>query len=84
MVDFQYRSVWASSCGYPDNSHDAIIFRSTNFSQEILENCIKPLIDQNENGDEIQPLVDQVWVEVGGGGGEWGLTKLRTNFKCNF
>ena len=72
MVDFQYRSVWASSCGYPDNSHDAIIFRSTNFSQEILENCIKPLIDQNENGDEIQPLVDQVWVEVGGGGGSGG------------
>ena len=28
MVDYQYRFVWASR-GFPGNSHDAIIFKST-------------------------------------------------------
>ena len=28
MVESQYRFVWAT-CGFPGNSHDAIIFKST-------------------------------------------------------
>ena len=56
MVGFQYRFVWAS-CGYPDNSHDAIIYQSTNLYQEITENSVRPLIGQNKNGAVLQLLV---------------------------
>ena len=31
MVDFQYGYVWAS-CGCPGNSHDIILFQSTNLN----------------------------------------------------
>ena len=47
MVDVQYRFMWAS-CYYLDNSHDAVIFQGVNFYS------IKPLMDQNEKGVEVQ------------------------------
>ncbi len=37
MVDAKYRFIWASA-GFPANSHDAIIFQSTNIFKEISEN----------------------------------------------
>lgn len=56
MVDFQYIFLLAS-CGYPGNSHDPIIFQSTNSYQEIAENSLIPLIGQNKNGAVIQSLL---------------------------
>lgn len=56
MVDFQYIFLLAS-CGYPGNSHDPIIFQSTNSYQEIAKNSLIPLIGQNKNGAVIQSLL---------------------------
>lgn len=39
MVDSHYRFVWVS-CGYPGNSHDAIIFRSTNLGNAIQDGLL--------------------------------------------
>ena len=39
MVDSHYRFVW-SSCGYPGNSHDAIILRSTNLWNSIQDGLL--------------------------------------------
>lgn len=46
MVDSKYRFVWGS-CGFPRNSHDAIIFKSTNlwdsFQNGLLPNMAKAI-----------------------------------------
>ena len=39
LVDSHYRSIWGS-CGFPGNSHDSIIFQSTDFWNSIQEGCI--------------------------------------------
>ncbi len=56
LVDSHYRFVWAS-CGYPGNSHDAIIFESTELCSKIKEgNCI-PEIKNNIGGVNVLPLI---------------------------
>ena len=42
MVDSHYRFVWGSR-GFPGNSHDAIIFRSTNLWTSIQDGFIPPI-----------------------------------------
>ena len=39
LVDAQYRFIWGS-CGFPGNSHDSIIFQSTDLWHSIQEGCI--------------------------------------------
>ena len=44
----------------PGNNQDTVIVPSTNLYQEIAKNSILPVISQNQNGVEIQPLVFQL------------------------
>ncbi len=37
MVDYKYRFIWGS-CGFPGNTHDSIIFQSTDIWTSIMEN----------------------------------------------
>jgi hypothetical protein len=39
LVDSNYRFIWGS-CGFPGNSHDSIIFQSTDLWNSIQEGCI--------------------------------------------
>ena len=39
LVDSHYRFIWGS-CGFPGNSHDSIIFQSTDLWISIQESCI--------------------------------------------
>ena len=39
LVDSHYRFIWGS-CGFPGNSHDSIIFQSTDMWNSIQEGCI--------------------------------------------
>ena len=48
MVDSHYRFVWGS-CGFPGNSHDAVIFRSTDLWSRIQEGLI-PSIGKTVGG----------------------------------
>ena len=41
MVDSNYRFIWGS-CGFPGNSHDAIIFQSTSLWENIKEHGFIP------------------------------------------
>ena len=52
MVDSHYRFVWGS-CGFPGNSHDAVIFRSTDLWTRIQEGFI--LVIGKTVGDVIVP-----------------------------
>jgi len=52
MVDASYRFVWGS-CGFPGNSHDAVIFQSTNLWEKIQSGEYIPQIGKKE--DEIIP-----------------------------
>ena len=47
MVDYKYRFVWAS-CGYPGNSHDSIIFQSTDLWNPIKNQEYLPKIGKKE------------------------------------
>ena len=49
LVDSNYRFIWGT-CGFPGNSHDSIIFQSTNLWADIKEKGIIPSIAKNENG----------------------------------
>lgn len=55
FVDSHYRFIWAS-CGFPGNSHDAIIFESTSICQIIQENFF-PEIGKKINGINVPPLL---------------------------
>ena len=44
----------------PGNNQDTVIVPSTNLYQEIAKNSILPVISQNQNGVEIQPLIFQL------------------------
>ncbi len=46
MVDSNYRFIWGS-CGFPGNSHDAIIFQSKSLWENIKEHGFIPDIGQN-------------------------------------
>ena len=55
MVDSHYRFVWGS-CGYPGNSHDAVIFRSTDLWSSIQDGFI-PLIGKTVGDVTVPPLI---------------------------
>ena len=55
MVDSHYRFVWGS-CGFPGNSHDAVIFRSTDIWTRIEEGLI-PVIGKTVGDVTVPPLV---------------------------
>lgn len=56
LVDSNYRFIWGS-CGFPGNSHDAIIFQSTELWTNIKDNKIVPLIGKNVGSVLIPPLI---------------------------
>ena len=55
MVDSHYRFVWGS-CGFPGNSHDAVIFRSTDLWSRIQEGFI-PVIGKTVGDVTVPPLI---------------------------
>ena len=56
IVDSNYRFLWAS-CGFPGNSHDSIIFQSTELWNNITENNAIPNIGQTVDKTVIYPLL---------------------------
>ena len=56
MMDSHYRFVWAS-CGYPGNSHDAIIFKSTDIWRAIQDDDLIPNIAKSVDGINVPPLI---------------------------
>ena len=56
MVDAKRRFVWAS-VGFPGNSHDAIIFQSTEVWQDITENNVIPSIAKQVGTAKVYPLI---------------------------
>lgn len=55
MVDSHYRFVWGS-CGFPGNSHDAVIFQSTDLWSRIQDGFI-PSIGKADGDINIPPLM---------------------------
>ncbi len=55
FVDAKYRFVWGS-CGYPGNSHDSIIFQSTNVYDDLNSGNF-PAISHKEGNTEIPPIL---------------------------
>ena len=55
MVDSHYRFVWGS-CGFPGNSHDAVIFKSTDLWNSIQDGFI-PLIGKRVGDVNVPPLI---------------------------
>ena len=55
MVDSHYRFVWGS-CGFPGNSHDAVIFRLTDLWTRIQEGFI-PVIGKTVGDVTVPPLI---------------------------
>ena len=55
MVDSHSRFVWGS-CGYPGNSHDAIIFRSTNLWNSIQDGLL-PNVGKAVGAVNVPPLI---------------------------
>ena len=55
LVDPHYRFVWGS-CGFPGNSHDAVIFRSTDLWNSIQEGFI-PTIGKAVGDITVPPLI---------------------------
>ena len=56
LVDSKCRFIWGT-CGFPGNSHDAIIFQSTQLWSDIKEGNFIPEIAANLNGVLVPPLV---------------------------
>lgn len=56
MVDAKYRFVWAS-CGFPGNSHDSIIFQSTQLWTDIIDGQAIPPIGKDFDGVTVPPLI---------------------------
>ena len=56
VVVSQYRFVWAS-CGFPENSQDAIIFKSIDLWASIEEGRGIPNIGQSVDGVTVPPLI---------------------------
>lgn len=56
IVDAKYRFIWAS-CGFPGNSHDSIIFQSTELWEDITEREIIPSLGRNVNGVTVSPVI---------------------------
>ena len=56
IVDSNYRFMWGT-CGFPGNSHDAIIFQATKVWTAIKENDLIPYIGKDVSGVLVPPLV---------------------------
>ena len=56
MVDSRYRFIWGS-CGCPGNSHDSIIFQSTNLWENIKEHGCIPDIGRKVGDMTVPPLI---------------------------
>lgn len=56
IVHAKYRFIWAS-CGFPGNSHDSIIFQSTELWEDITEREIIPSLGRNVNGVTVLPVI---------------------------
>lgn len=56
MVDSRYRFIWGS-CGFPGNSHDAIIFQATELWERIKEHNFIPDIGHKVADVTIRPLI---------------------------
>ena len=56
LFDSKYRFIWGS-CGFPGNSHDAIIFQSTDLWSKIKENEILPQTGKDVGGVLVPPLI---------------------------
>lgn len=56
MVDARHRFVWAS-CGFPGNSHDSIIFQSSNLWSKITYGQTIPDIGKDVEGVNVPPLI---------------------------
>ena len=56
MVDAKYRFIWAS-CGYPGNSHDSTIFKSTKLWEDMTDGEIIPQIGKDIGGVTVSPLI---------------------------
>lgn len=56
MVDSRYRFIWGS-CGCPRNSHDSIIFQSTNLWENIKEHGCIPDIGRKVGDMTVPPLI---------------------------
>ena len=56
LVDAEYRFIWGS-CGFPGNSHDSIIFQSTQLWTDLTERETIPPIAKDLNGTTVPPLI---------------------------
>ncbi|XP_068690124.1 uncharacterized protein [Montipora foliosa] len=56
IVDAQDRFIWAS-VGFPGNSHDSVIFQSTELWHDITENNIIPPITKTIGDTEVYPMI---------------------------
>lgn len=56
MVDSKYRCVWAS-CGYLGNSHDSVIFQSTDLWNQIKNQDYLPKIGKKVGSLLVPPLI---------------------------
>ena len=56
MVDSHYRFIWGS-CGYPGNSHDAIIFQSTDLWAKIQNSNCLPQFGKQIDIQTVPPLI---------------------------
>ena len=56
MVDAHYRFIWAS-CGYPGNSHDSTVFKSTKLWEDLTGGNIIPNIGKDVGGVTVPPLI---------------------------
>ena len=56
IVDSNYRSLWGS-CGFPGNSHDSVIFQSTDFWTKIKEKDFIPNIGQQVGDVSVPSLL---------------------------
>ena len=56
IVDAAARFMWVS-VGFPGNSHDSIIFQSTQLWSDIMEKKVIPEISQNIQGTDIYPMI---------------------------
>ena len=56
FVDAKYRFIWAS-CGFPGNSHDAVVLQSTDLWQQMKEGDFIPKIGKEVHGKTVPPLI---------------------------
>ena len=56
LIESKYRFIWASA-GFPGNSHDSIVFQSTELYNSICEGNLIPSVAKNESGTDVYPLI---------------------------